>query len=573
MTHSRETLAATARAIARDHGLEIPYLANHPAARGEADHAALMHRHHNPALHARRRPAEANAAEAFDALEEARVEALGGRDLAGVRANLTQRFQQQSAQQDVVLAQTLGALAREYFGSGTNSPPLLQTTVERWRAVAQEKAAALPQALADSLDDQRAFANHALAFLQALGLLAEAPSPTPAHRADNASESGNNSEEAADDAEGEAAPQQGADSPGEAQPANAPVLAQLGAGEDEDKAERTEQRGPLRPNQPPGNEGAILLDDYAVFTTAHDQVIPAAKLATQAELEALQKQLEQRLPSLRAAASRLATRLQHLLLARQSREWRYEQEEGLLDNRRLARLVSHPGHGLHFKQAHDAPFRDTVITLLIDNSGSMRGRPIMIAALCADILAGTLERCGVKVEILGFTTRDWKGGQAQKDWVKAGRPPQPGRLNDLRHIVYKAADTPWRKARRALGLMLKDGVLKENIDGEAILWACDRLLKRPEQRRILLILSDGAPVDDSTLSANGGSYLDHHLRTVIAHVETRLPIELLAIGIGHDVTRYYKRAVTLSEVEKLPEVMTRELVKLFAEREMSSRMK
>ncbi|MDE3061186.1 MAG: cobaltochelatase subunit CobT, partial [Pseudomonadota bacterium] len=277
----------------------------------------------------------------------------------------------------------------------------------------------------------------------------------------------------------------------------------------------------------------------------------------------LRRQLDLRLSQFEGLTTRLAGRLQRLLMARQARHWIFDEEDGLIDSRKLSRVIVHPDYGQIYKREKDTEFRDTVVTLLIDNSGSMRGRPITIAALSADIISRTLERCGVKVEVLGFTTREWKGGNAYKQWIKEGRPAFPGRLNDLRHIIYKPADMSWRKSRRNLGLMLKDGILKENIDGEAILWACDRLLQRPEQRRILMVISDGAPVDDSTLSANGGSYLDQHLREVIALVENKMPIELVAIGIGHDVTRYYQRAVTISDIDKLGETMTEQLVELF----------
>jgi cobaltochelatase CobT len=265
--------------------------------------------------------------------------------------------------------------------------------------------------------------------------------------------------------------------------------------------------------------------------------------------------------------ARLANRLQRRLMAQQNRAWEFDLEEGLLDPARLSRVVVDPLHPLSFKQEKDTSFRDTVVTLLLDNSGSMRGRPITVAATCADILARTLERCGVKVEILGFTTRAWKGGQSREAWLAAGKPANPGRLNDLRHIIYKSADAPWRRARKNLGLMMREGLLKENIDGEALDWAHRRLLARTEQRRILMMISDGAPVDDSTLSVNAGNYLERHLRWVIEEIETRSPVELIAIGIGHDVTRYYRRAVTIVDAEELGGAMTEKLAELFDEKE------
>src|SRR6201996_8247982 len=319
---------------------------------------------------------------------------------------------------------------------------------------------------------------------------------------------------------------------------------------------------PARPDLK--GEGKVVT--YKVFTTAHDEIVAAEELCDAEELTRLRAYLDQQLASLSNVVSRLANRLQRKLLAQQNRSWSFDLEEGILDVARLTRVIVDPPAPLSFKEEKDTEFRDTVVTLLIDNSGSMRGRPIMVAAVCADILARTLERCGVKTEILGFTTRAWKGGQAREDWLKAGKPPTPGRLNDLRHIVYKSADAPWRRARKNLGLMMREGLLKENIDGEALIWAHHRIMGRQEQRRILMVISDGAPVDDSTLSVNSGHYLERHLRTVIAEIENNSPVELIAIGIGHDVRRYYQRAVTIVDVEQLGGVITEQLAELFDEK-------
>jgi len=305
--------------------------------------------------------------------------------------------------------------------------------------------------------------------------------------------------------------------------------------------------------------------DYKVYTTAFDETVGAEDLCDEEELDRLRAFLDKQLANLQGVVGRLANRLQRRLMAQQNRSWDFDLEEGYLDPARLVRVVIDPMQPLSFKQERDTKFRDTVVTLLLDNSGSMRGRPITVAATCADILARTLERCGVSVEILGFTTRAWKGGQAREKWLKDGKPPNPGRLNDLRHIIYKSADAPWRRARRNLGLMMREGLLKENIDGEALLWAHQRLIGRPEQRKILMMISDGAPVDDSTLSVNPGNYLERHLRAVIELIETRSPVELLAIGIGHDVTRYYRRAVTIVDAEELAGAMTEQLASLFGE--------
>jgi cobaltochelatase CobT len=327
-----------------------------------------------------------------------------------------------------------------------------------------------------------------------------------------------------------------------------------------------------RPSRPEPGADKAREPDYKVFTTAYDEVVTPMELAEEEELGRLRAYLDQQLSNLSSVVSRLANRLQRRLLAQQNRAWTFDLEEGMLDAARLTRVIVDPTAPLSFKQEEDTEFRDTVVTLLIDNSGSMRGRPIMVAAVCADILARTLERCGVKVEILGFTTRAWKGGLSREDWIKAGKPPHPGRLNDLRHIVYKSADAPWRRARRDLGLMMKEGLLKENIDGEALLWAHQRLLGRVEQRKILMVISDGAPVDDSTLSVNSGHYLERHLRHVIGQIESLSPVELVAIGIGHDVTRYYKRAVTLVDVEQLGGAIVENLAALFEERPRGERL-
>ena len=343
--------------------------------------------------------------------------------------------------------------------------------------------------------------------------------------------------------------------------------------DDADNSEDTEQDDPgdrpMRPKErnAPDDPNA----NYKVFTRAYDEQIAAEDLCDGEELARLRTYLDQQLKPLQSVVGRLANRLQRRLLAKQNRSWSFDLEEGVLDTSRLTRVITDPMSALSFKQEEDMPFKDTVVSLLLDNSGSMRGRPIMVAALCADILARTLERCGVKVEILGFTTRAWKGGRAKEDWLGAGRPPQPGRLNDLRHVVYKSADAPWRRARKNLGLMMREGLLKENIDGEALMWAHDRIIGRAEQRRILMVISDGAPVDDSTLSANPGNYLERHLRGVIQWIESRSPVELIAIGIGHDVTRYYRRAVTITDAEQLGGAMTEKLAELFDEAPLEAR--
>ena len=333
--------------------------------------------------------------------------------------------------------------------------------------------------------------------------------------------------------------------------------------DDDELGEADEATEPWRPKDDPRKDREKL--EYSAFTTKFDEEALAEDLCDPDELARLRSYLDKQLSALQGVVGRLANRLQRRLLAQQSRAWDFDLEEGVLDPARLSRVITDPMSALSFMRERDTDFRDTVVTLLLDNSGSMRGRPITVAATCADILARTLERCGVKVEILGFTTRAWKGGQSREQWLASGKPMAPGRLNDLRHIVYKAADAPWRRTRKNLGLMMREGLLKENIDGEALDWAHKRLLGRPEQRKILMVISDGAPVDDSTLSVNPGNFLEKHLRRMIAEIETRSPVELIAIGIGHDVTRYYRRAVTIVDAEELGGAMTEKLAELFDE--------
>ncbi len=337
--------------------------------------------------------------------------------------------------------------------------------------------------------------------------------------------------------------------------------------DDKDAQETREGKRPYRPNLPFAD---VERWDYRVFTSQFDEVVNAEDLCDAEELTRLRNFLDQQLAPVQGLVARLANKLQRLLMAQQNRAWDFDLEEGILDAARLSRVIIDPMHPLSFKMEREMDFRDTVVTLLLDNSGSMRGRPIMVAAMCADILARTLERCAVKVEVLGFTTRAWKGGSSRERWLNEGKPAHPGRLNDLRHIVYKSADVPGRRTRRNLGLMMREGLLKENIDGEALIWAHSRMIARPESRRILMVISDGAPVDDSTLSVNAGNYLDKHLRQVISEIEEKSPVELVAIGIGHDVTRYYKRAVTILDAEQLGGAMTDQLISLFAQ-EMSDR--
>jgi len=545
--------------------------------RGEADGAALRLRHHDAKLHQRFNPEGEVAGAVFEALEQIRVEALGASRMAGVAANLASahaargRTRAAAAGEDAAagLAEALELYAREAL-LGFDLPREQREVLEQWRGTLENRTGEDWAALRRQLGHQDEFAIQVREMLAHLGL-AEDLGEQPEEQDPDQSEASEEEQDASgDDAPGDASSEDATqDAASESDAAtSADESAEAGASEDrldDNTTQGAEEDGdseaPYQMPQylPPGGEAL----GYRVFTLRFDEVVEASELCSPLELARLRSQLDQQLGRLQGMIGRLANRLQRRLLAQQTRSWEFDLDEGLLDTARLTRVVVNPEHALSYKLEKDTEFRDTVVTLLIDNSGSMRGRPIAVAAMCADILARTLERCGVKVELLGFTTRSWKGGQSRELWLREGKRPNPGRLNDLRHIVYKPADSPWRRSRRNLGLMLREGLLKENIDGEAILWAHQRLLARAEQRRILMVVSDGAPVDDSTLSANPGNYLEQHLRQVIEWVETRSPVELLAIGIGHDVTRYYRRAVTISDPEQLGGAMLSELSELF----------
>jgi len=561
----------TARVPSPGPGLEPRLVAE---ARGAADSAALHLRYHDVKLHARAAPMDLDARAVFDALETARVEALGSRAMGGVRWNLAHladarvradAIVRARNAEEVPLATAVGLIARERL---TGEPPP-QAAVAGLRLIApwiEQKAAAELDALALTLDDQTAFAKLSRRLLEDLEL-ASAQEPIEEEP-----------EEGGEEQEGEeGGSEETAEQGDEGTPGGGDVEMRGEETEDQSADGNTDEMDVGEEEAAPGDElsesvfaspGRRNWDlspqtDYKAFTTRFDEIVESEELCDEEELGRLRAYLDQQLGGLTNIVTRLANRLQRRLLAQQARSWDFDQEEGLLDASRLARVVVNPRHSLSYKIERDTEFRDTVVSLLIDNSGSMRGRPIAIAAICGDILARTLERCGVATEILGFTTRGWKGGQSREAWLAAGRPPNPGRLNDLRHIVYKRADEPYRHARRNLGLMMREGLLKENIDGEALLWAHNRLIARPEERRILMVISDGAPVDDSTASANGGSYLERHLRQVIDWIEKRSTVELIAIGIGHDVTRYYSRAVTIMDAEQLAGAMVDQLARLF----------
>ena len=553
--------------------------------RGASDAAGLWLAHHNKKTHQRVSPKSSAAKMVFEAAEKARVEAIGSNDMAGVRKNLTERLEihytlhplgipspEASDQLENGLSEAVRLIIREKL-TGEKPPAAAGMAMDLWRPFIESRAGDLLEEMKSATQNQAVFADFAKQLIGALQSdLGENSEGGDDGEGDDDS-TGNQTE---DDQEGEQQAQSatgeddsdGDDSQSVEMEGDAAAMA-AEDGDDDDSDE--EMEGQAEGDAPGGDPRDYQIDEtarnqgYRVFTDKYDEIIEAAELCDSEELDRLRGLLDRHLESLTSVIAKLANRLQRKLMAYQNRSWDFDLEEGVLDAGKLHRVVTQPLSALSFKQEQDTKFRDTIVTLLLDNSGSMRGRPITIAAVTADILARTLERCGVKVEILGFTTKAWKGGQSREAWQLAGKPDKPGRLNDLRHIIYKAGDIPYRRARRSLGLMLREGILKENIDGEALLWAHNRLLARHEDRQILMVISDGAPVDDSTLSANSGNYLEKHLRQVIAMIQERSPVELLAIGIGHDVTRYYERAVTITDAEQLGGAVMTQLADLFDE--------
>ncbi|GGX68104.1 cobaltochelatase subunit CobT [Litorimonas cladophorae] len=541
-------------------------------ARGEADALALRLALHDKDIHSGNMPQSGPARQVFEAMEQARVEALGGRHLSGLGDNLMAALDARAlkrgfdkpdiAKDDTSFAEAVGLFAREQL-TGRKLPKSTNGIMGAWREEIMLKAAGRFDDLKTAVDDQDTFGKFVQDLIADFDMADERANSEEEDNQDDESQENEddqqNDQSSEDDQE---------DQPGQTEVSDADAIEDENSepqdmvdaenidGEQDD-SEQSPDANPQRPQ--PTN----MPDPYTVYSTAHDEVIKAEDLCDTEELERLRGYLDGHMQGLSGAISRLANRLQRRLLAQQQRSWTFELEEGMLDTARLTRVITDPMSALTFKEEKETDFRDTVVTILIDNSGSMRGRPIMVAAVTADIMARTLERCGVKAEILGFTTRAWKGGKSFQDWMAAGKPPRPGRLNDLRHIVYKAADMPWRRAKRNLGLMMREGLLKENIDGEALDWAYRRLMARPEQRRILMVISDGAPVDDATQSQNKSGLLESHLRVMIDKIENRSEVELVAIGIGHDVTRWYKRAVTIMDVEQLGGVMTEKLAELF----------
>ncbi|MGB3273084.1 MAG: cobaltochelatase subunit CobT [Xanthobacteraceae bacterium] len=598
----KRAVASCLRAIGRAPDLEVSFAAERPGlspgkarlpeparkltrreaaiVRGHADSIALRLACHDPKTHRRLMPGNPQARGVFEAVEQARIEAIGARRMAGVAKNLTAmlddhfhrgKFDEITDRADAPLADALAMLVRERL-TGQAPPQAAQRMVDLWRPVLEDKIGPRLDQLDRLLENQARFGDAVHDLLQALDLGDDRNADAEEEQDDDDDRQGESEQSSAegnpesDGSQEMSAEQadQAAEEPSDSAMESAQTSAsdsfedgEVGDDETPGEAARPRDRGANEPRGP----------NYRAYAPRFDEVVAAEDLCDHDELERLRSYLDKQLAHLQHVVARLANRLQRRLMAQQNRAWDFDLEEGILDPARLSRVVTDPFHPLSFMHEKEATFRDTVVTLLLDNSGSMRGRPITVAATCADILARTLERCGVKVEILGFTTRAWKGGQSRETWLAAGKPANPGRLNDLRHIIYKAADAPWRRARKNLGLMMREGLLKENIDGEALDWAHKRLLARPEQRRILMMISDGAPVDDSTLSVNAGNYLERHLRYVIDEIENRSPVQLIAIGIGHDVTRYYRRAVTIVDAEELGGAITEKLAELFSETE------
>ena len=599
----KRSVAGCLRAIAKRAEVEVVYASDRPALtgdkarlpepprkltpgdvailRGNADSMALRLGCHDVAVHRRLAPENSGARAVFDAVEQARVEAIGARRMSGVASNLSAmledryhrggKYEAITDRADAPMEDAVALMVRERL-TGQAPPPAAQKIVDLWRAHIEDKAGPNLDGLIGALENQRAFARSVRDLLTSLDMADETPfDPEDDDNDDDEGESQDDEQtpsegEAEEQSQGDRAEMEVSEEASDDLQEGATESADAPSGELPEEAENAESEEASEAWRPPSSRGNEARGpDYKVFNPRFDEVIHAEDLCDAEELARLRTYLDKQLAHLQGVVGRLANRLQRRLLAQQNRAWDFDLEEGQLDPARLVRVVTDPFQPLSFKQEKDTNFRDTVVTLLLDNSGSMRGRPITVAATCADILARTLERCGVKVEILGFTTRAWKGGQSREAWLAASKPNAPGRLNDLRHIVYKSADAPWRRARKNLGLMMREGLLKENIDGEALDWAHKRLIARPEQRKILMVISDGAPVDDSTLSVNPGNYLERHLRWMIEDIETRSPVELLAIGIGHDVTRYYRRAVTIIDAEELGGAMTEKLAELFEE--------
>ena len=545
--------------------------------RGESDEISLKLQYHDKTIHSKLKPSSDLASTIFNLAEDTRIEKIGSKKFFGVKKNL-QRLIEKKFETNLIsppgsddTTSFVNAM-HLYLRKKLSNAPIPENSKKNmslWDPWLDKRVGKFISGLSANINNQELFGkninNLLIAIKSELGELDDNNNDS-----DEDSDEEGNDEENSDD--------QNNASQGDSEEENEDGI-ETGVEENTESTsyENEFSDDDIENNDGEGNEELISKQQnnqnqlnnkpnaYNIFTNKYDEIINATDLCDNDELLRLRKTLDKQLENLQGAVARLANKLQRKLQARQNRTWEFDLEEGMLDAAKLARVVSNPLFPLSYKVEKDTKFKDTIVSILIDNSGSMRGRPITIAAISADILARTLERCGVKVEILGFTTKAWKGGQSREQWINEGKATNPGRLNDLRHIIYKSADAPWRRAKNSLGLMLREGILKENIDGEALIWAHERIYHRYEERKILMVISDGAPVDDTTLSANSGNYLEKHLKLIINFIENQSPVELIAIGIGHDVTRYYKKAVTLTDAEHLAGAMTEQLADLFDE--------
>jgi cobaltochelatase CobT len=597
----KRALSSTVKAIAEDKEIEVVFGGNSPSSedkiilpeinnifdldnlssiRGTADNEALIHKYRNNNTYSEFLPNKEKNKKIYESLENSRIQILGSKYMRGVKSNLLSLYEKDCQEKNYSNVTSQSDLdienALEIYLKKRNDASLVPKSASHalsyWSKWLDSKIGDSIDGLLKNINDQEQFAQLANKLILDLKLY----------------DTNENKDESEDDNKGQQTEE--LDNPDVDETESQSSMSDDDMENTEEEVQSEESEMPVDENneemqdlEDDGSENVkpqykenksieTILSEYMVYSNQFDEVITAQDLCEDEELNRLRKYLDQQLKSFQTIISRLANRLQRKLLAKQNRSWEFNIEEGLLDTSRLTRVITDPFYSLSFKKEKDTDFKDTVVSLLIDNSGSMRGRPITVAAMSADILARTLEKCGVKVEILGFTTKAWKGGKSRESWMQNNKPPSPGRLNDLRHIIYKAADEPWRRSKKNLGLMMREGLLKENIDGEALLWAHKRLQNRYEARKILMVISDGAPVDDSTLSVNSGNYLEKHLRGAINWIENKSDVQLLAVGIGHDVTRYYKKAVTIVDAEQLADVMTEQLVDLFEEYPIKKRI-
>ena len=591
----KKAISSTVKAIADDNELEVVFENNKSNSnnqivlpkienninsrdlteiRGNADNEALMHKYHNSTLYQELQPPGEKNQKIYEILENTRVQLIGSKLMRGVKSNLKMAYEKKcnaldlqnvESQSDLDIENAIDIFFRNEISSDY-TPLNADKALKKWRSWLDKKIGNRTQNMKDNIFNQREFAQSVNQLIRDLDYYDKQENKDEKKEEDNNQDIEQLDSNEVNDIESQSSFSEEESSETEEEVSFEETEMNVDKESEEDLKDIDESNNEnTKPQFKGDNQTDKILNDYKVYSEEFDEIITAQNICEDEELNRLRSYLDQQLKSFQTIISRLANRLQRKLLAKQNRSWDFDLEEGLLDTSRLTRIVMDPYHSLSFKKEKDTDFKDTVVSLLIDNSGSMRGRPITVAAMSADILARTLERCGVKVEILGFTTKAWKGGKSREHWMQNNKIPSPGRLNDLRHIVYKAADEPWRRSKKNLGLMMREGLLKENIDGEALLWAHKRLQGRYEARKILMVISDGAPVDDSTLSVNTGNYLEKHLRGVINWIEEKSSIQLLAVGIGHDVTRYYKRAVTIVDAEQLADVMTEQLVDLFEE--------